>query len=249
MTTERTQSNLPINFQEQLAKEASEIAKRIATPSGDRIRYKGNQYFCTPDDVEDKVLEVVIIDFVTSNVFYEGVYDPKNIQSPACFAIGLEPSTLVPSANSPLKQADSCAACPNNQFGSAMVGKGKACKNTRLVAVMPASALDTPDEDAPIWIMSIPPTSLRAFDVYAMSLAAKHRTVPIGVITEITLDQSTQYASPRFNVVRPLSGDEIGLFIERRQEAKTRLLAEPDVSGFTPAKPAGRAGARPISRK
>lgn len=244
MTEQKANSMLPVNFQEQLAKEAAEIAKRIATPSGDRIRYKGNQYFCTPDDVEDKTLEVVVVDFVTSNVFYKSVYDAKNIQSPACFAFGIEPSTLVPSANSPIKQAATCSACPNNQFGSAQVGKGKACKNTRLIAVMPASALDTPDEDAPIWIMAIPPTSLRSFDGYVMALSAKHRTVPIGVITEITLDQSTQYASPRFNVIRPLSGDEYGVFMRRRDEARTRLLAEPDVSGFVPVKPVGHAAGR-----
>lgn len=243
MATTRAKANLPINYEEQLAREAGDIAKRISAPTGDRIRFNANRAFITPDGMEGEVLEVVIVDFMSSNLFYDGVFDRDNPQPPACFAIGAEPSMLVPSPNSPIKQADTCTVCPNNQFGSAMTGKGKACKNTRLLAIMPVSALDKPDEDAPIWIMSVPPTSLKAFDSYAQSLATKHKTVPIGVVTEISLDASNTFASPRFSVVRPLQGKELGTFMSRREEAAQRLSAEPDVSQFV-ASGGGKAGGR-----
>lgn len=236
-------SNLPINYEEQLAKEAAEIAKRISAPTGDRIRFNANRAFITPDGMEGEALEVVIIDFVSSNVFYDGPYDRDNPQPPGCFAIGPEPSMLVPSPNSPNVQAETCAACPNNQFGSAPNGKGKACKNTRLLAMMPASALDTPDEEAPIWVMSVPPTSLKAYDGYVHTLASRHKTVPIGVITEVTLDPNNQYASPRFNVVRPLQPKELATFMPRREEANQRLTAEPDTSQYV-APSQGKAGNR-----
>ena len=45
----RAKANLPVNYQEQLAKEAAEISKRIATPSGDRIRFNSNRSLITPD--------------------------------------------------------------------------------------------------------------------------------------------------------------------------------------------------------
>ena len=133
----RAKANLPVNYQEQLAKEAAEISKRIATPSGDRIRFNSNRSLITPDGGEGEELEVVVVDFVSSNLFYDGPFDRDNPQPPGCFAIGVEPSLLVPSPNSPNKQAETCSACPNNQFGSA--GKGKACKNTRLLAVAPVA--------------------------------------------------------------------------------------------------------------
>ena len=133
----RAKANLPVNYAEQLAKEAAEISKRIATPSGDRIRFNSNRSLITPDGGEGEELEVVVVDFVSSNLFYDGPFDRDNPQPPGCFAIGVEPSLLVPSPNSPNKQAETCSACPNNQFGSA--GKGKACKNTRLLAVMPVA--------------------------------------------------------------------------------------------------------------
>ena len=236
----RATANLPVNYAEQLAQESAEIAKRIAAPSGDRIRFNANRSFITPDGMEGDTLEVVVVDFMSSNLFYEGMYDRDTPQPPACFAIGTQPSMLVPSDNSPNKQADACSSCPNNQFGSASNGKGKACKNTRLVALMPVTALDNPDEDAPIWIMSIPPTSLKAFDAYVHSLAAKHNTVPVGVVTEIYLDPANTFASPRFNVVRPLQPTELGLFMSRREEANTRLSAEPDVSQYAPPKATAR---------
>lgn len=227
----RAKNTLPVNYAEQLAKEAAEISKRISTPSGDRVRFNSNRALVTPDGNEGEELEVVVIDFVSSNLFYDGPFDRDNPQPPGCFAIGAEPSLLVPSPNSPNKQAETCSACPNNQFGSA--GKGKACKNTRLLAITPV-ALD--GEEPPIWIMSVPPTSVKAFDAYVKSLSAKHKTVPVGVVTRITLDQSVQFAAPRFDVVRPLKATEYEMYMPRREEANTRLMAEPDVSQYVPVR-------------
>lgn len=241
MATKPVKSKLPVNYEEQLAKEAADIAKRIAAPTGDRIRYNSNRSLITPDGSEGEVLEAVVVDFLSSNLYYDGPFDRDNPQPPSCFAIGSEPSLLIPSANSPAPQASSCAACPNNQYGSAANGKGKACKNTRLAAVMPSTALDDPDTEAPIWIMSVPPTSLKAFDGYVHALSAKHKTMPIGVITEITLDQSVTFAAPRFSVVRPLTGEELGIVMVRREEASQRLTAEPDVSQYAPPKAVQRA--------
>jgi len=232
----RSTPNLPINYAEQLSKEAAEITKRIAAPSGDRVRFNANRGFITPDGLEGSELEVVIVDFISTNLFYEGDFDRDNPQAPGCFALGAEPATLVPSSNSPAKQAPTCASCPNNQFGSARNGKGKACKNTRLIAVMPAHAADDPD-NAPIWIISIPPASIKSFDSYVHSLSVKQRTVPVGVVTSITLDPDVTFAAPRFSVVRPVDPKSLGVFMSRREEANQRLYIEPDVSQYAVAGP------------
>lgn len=234
MTSTRAKANSPITYEAQLSKEAAEIAKRISAPTGDRIRFNANHGFITPDGMEGETLEVVIVDFTSSNLFYDGQFDRGNPQPPSCFAIGPEPSMMVPSANSPNKQAESCSVCPNNQFGSATTGKGKACKNTRLLALMPASAIDEPTEEAPIWIMSVPPTSIKAFDGYVHGLAFKHKTMPVAVITKIVLDPANSYASPRFSSIRALQDKELSLFMPRREEANQRLSAEPDTSQYVP---------------
>lgn len=235
----RETSNLPANLSDQMAKESAAIAARIGNTTSDRVRSEGNTRFILPDGSEGTEFECVVIDFVTHNLFYDRAYDSKNPIPPACFAIGPEPSTLVPSKNSPDKVADTCSACPNNQFDSALNGgKGKACKNSRVLAVMPLTALES-DSDHPIWTFSVPPASLANFDGYVRTLINKHKTLTVGVVTSITLGEG-QYFSPKFSIVRPLTQDELKVFYPRREEAMKRLLTEPDVSGYVPLAPRGR---------
>lgn len=231
-------SNLPANYEDRLNAQAAAITSQISKPSGDRVRMKGNQAFVSPDGVEGPELEVVVLGFTSANLFYEGNFNPSAPQPPGCFAIGLNPTEMVPSENSPNKQSDSCSVCPMNQFGSDPGGgKGKACKNTRLLAMM---AADADDPDAPIAILSVPPTSIKNFDAFAQSVLSKFRKPPIGVVAKITLDQSVTFASPRFEVVRALDKAELGFFMDRQDEAMERLKAEPDVTQYTPPKAQGR---------
>lgn len=233
----RETNSMPVNYAEQLKNEVSNIQSRISAPTGDRIRMKSNSHFELPDQTEAETLEGIIVDFVSSNMLFEGAFDRNNPQPPGCFAVGPEPTMLIPTNNSPNKQSESCASCPNNQFGSA--GKGKACKNTRLVAFQPLG-----EED--IFILSVPPTSIKSFDGYVGTLAAKHRLPPVGVLTRVSLDKSVDFSAPRFEVVRPLEEAELPKAMEARIQARERLVAEPDFSQYAavPATPARGAPAR-----
>jgi hypothetical protein len=230
-------NNLPINFREELEKQSQAIQSKIAQPSGDRVRMIPGRGFALPNGQEGEEIEVAIIDFVSANLYYESGFDRDNPQPPGCFAVGPEPSLLTPVDESPDKQSDTCAACPNNQFGSA--GKGKACKNTRLLAVTPISD-EGYEGDAPIWILSVPPTSIKAFDAYVFKLSTKQKTLPIGLVTRISLNDTVTYVAPLFEAVRPLDDQELANVFPLREEAMTRLMAVPDFSGFDPN--AGRGG-------
>ena len=74
----------------------------------------------------------------------------------------------------------------------------------------------------------------------------------MGVLTRVTLDKAESYSAPRFEVVRPLAGDELGPYMEARNQARERLIAEPDFSQYNAAPPApagrGRAAA-PVTRR
>lgn len=235
-----TNSTEMISLQEQLAAEASQIAKRIQAPGGDRIRYNKQNLMVLPDSLEVEELEVVMVDFVSSNLFYDRPYDSKNPGPPACFAIGPEPMNLVPSKNSPAIQSNTCKECPNNKFGSH--GDGKACKNTRLVAVVPYESLAMGDPQ--LWVASIPPTSVRFLDAYVQTLSVKHKTTPIGVKTLFSLEPKAEYASPRFKVIAPLDEEDLKTAMSLRDTARARLLTEPDVTQYQPpAKAKGPRGA------
>ncbi len=227
------------SIQERLKAEVAGIQERIGAPGGDVISITQDKHFKLPDGTKHPgPMNVVIVDFVAGNFFYEGAYDPNNITPPACFSLGTNPSQMVPSNNSPVRQSDSCATCPMNQWGSD--GKGKACKNSRLLALLPVDA----DNETPVMVLKVSPTAIKAFDSYVATVARSFQLPPLGVVTEISFDDAVTYASLRFK--NPTPNENIELAFNRRDEARKRLMTEPDVSSFEnapppPKKPAARA--------
>lgn len=235
---------VPANYAAELAREAAEIQKRIAAPSGDRIKTNGSKEFITPDGASGMPLYGVVVEFVSTNTYYDTPFQQDSVSPPACFAIGLEPSLMAPSPSSPVKQAETCGVCPQNQFGSAPNGRGKACRNQRLLALIPAPA-DKPalneegaETSKPVWLLSVPPTSIKAYDGYVAKLRS-NRTVPTGVVTKISMDPAITYANMQFDVVRALDPAELPVYMSRKREALDRLTVEPDVSQYQPPRKPG----------
>jgi hypothetical protein len=230
-----------VDIKAQMAAELAGLAGRVAPASGDKISVN-SKVFSLPDGSKADVLDVVIVDFISANTFYEGAYDPKNITPPTCFALGQIPTSMVPSDNAPVKQSDTCSACPMNQFGSA--GNGKACKNGRRLAVLPPDA----DESTPLMVIDVSPTGLKGFDGYVRSIASKFSMMPIGVVTQLSFDPNEDFPKLVFGEPRP--NENMEAHWPRRAEATERLTQEPDVSSYVEPvkpgarKPAARAGAR-----
>lgn len=231
-----------VSIQEQLKAQAAAAASKIAPAGGNKIRYSKGK-FILPDGSEAESLEVVIVDFVSKNSYWEGAYNKDDIVPPNCFAIHSEPKGMVPSANSPDKQCDDCSSCPMNTFGSA--GAGKACKNSRELAVLPPDA----DADTPLWILSVPPTAIKGFDGYVGSVLRTFQMPPVSVVTTVTLDPAEDYYKPMFSDPRP--NDNLEAHFSRMEEAKEILFVEPDVSTFGQEKPAParKTAARAPARK
>jgi len=227
-----------VSIADQIAAQAAAISERITAPSGNKIKLSPGA-FSLPDGTKTPgPLELVIVDFVVKNSFYAGNFDANNIQPPVCFAIGTNPAKMVPSANSPEPQAKTCAECPMNQFGSA--GNGKACKNERLLAVLPPDA----DSTTGMMTLNVSPTGLKGFDGYVGSVSRSFSTPPVGVITAVSLDPNKTYASLMFG--DPVPNPDMHDHFARQAEAQALLATEPDVSG---AKPAKKPAARSLVRR
>lgn len=227
------------NIQDLLKAQAAAMAGRVAPPTGVNIRVTQDKKFLLPDGNKvDGPLELVVVDFTSRNEYYEGAYDPNNIASPVCFSIGNVPKEMAPSANSPEKQCDDCSSCPMNQFGSA--GKGKACKNMRVLAVLPPDA----DESTPIWLLKVSPTGIKSFDGYVSSVNRTFGMPPIATVVEVDFNSAETFASLTFNNPRP--NENVGSHFGRQAEAAEMLAVEPDVNRQpAPAK----ATSRPVARK
>ena len=218
-----------VSIKEAIAAQVAALGDRIAPPGGSKIKLAAGKMTLPDGTSTPGPLEVVVVDFVARNMFYEGPYDQNNTQPPVCFAIGSNPLKLVPSPNSPLPQAKDCASCPMNAWGSS--GKGKACKNERSLAVLPPDA----DNETPLWQLNVSPTGIKGFDGYVAGVARTFQTIPAGVITTVELDSNQTYPALLFGgaVPNPAIADHFA----RQEEARAMLAVEPDISGYGVEKP------------
>ena len=211
----------------------AQMQQRIQAPSGNGISIRDKQ-FKFPDGRIVDSLNVVVLDFITRNLFYVGRYDPKNPAPPTCFAIGKDLKTMRPSEHSPEVQHDGpCATCSNNTFGSN--GAGKACKNTRLLAVL---EVGSEYASAPIYTISVPPKSLKAFDGYINTIGSLLKRAHWGVQTSIAFHPEAEHEQLVFG--HSGANESIGECLSRLPEAEMLLTVEPDTSRLE-AKPAAPA--------
>ena len=221
MTKETTSTAIAVLTPEQLAAEAQAMINKAGSLAGDVIKVK-NKKFVLPDGREAETFAAVIVDFINVNEFYEGRYDPKVIKPPVCAAKGTEPHSLTPFDESPKPQADTCAECPNNQFGSE--GKGKACKNGMWLSVVPAD-----DLGAQPLTVKLAPTSTTPFRRDLTLLASTGRP-HFSVITNFALDKSVDYAKIVCEAPVPLAMEDVSIVMGRRADAMKKLGA---VTNFT----------------
>ena len=119
-----------------------------------------------------------------------------------------------------------------NQFGSSPMGSGKACKNTRLLAVLPPDA----DDETEIWTLKVSPTALKNFDNFVAGVNRAFQLPPVGVIVTVGFSDAKDYPSLEFT--NPQPNNNVAVHLTRQEEAREMLLREPDVSAYGVEKPA-----------
>lgn len=115
-----------------------------------------------PDDEPVQEVKGVIVFGAKYKAFYMEKYDPDSAEKkpPDCFSH----DGKAPSPDSENKQAAACKGCANNEFESADVGKGKACRDMRRLFLL-LSVKEGEEAIMPIQL-NVTPTSLKAWDEY-----------------------------------------------------------------------------------
>lgn len=233
-TQESPKGRSLVDIRKELSAQAASIKDRIGKPGGDFIKVQQDKSFKLPDGTVSKgPLNVVILDFVAGNFYFDRPYKEGEVVPPACFALtDGQPDQARPHPTSPAKQAEACANCPQNDFGTR--GAGKACSNTRLLAVTDPSG----DADAPVYLLKVSPTGLKAYDAYVEAIRGSDDSPPVGVVTDIYFDEALKYPSLRFSKSGP--NEHIARHFEMMKGAKERLMVPPDVSKYEAPKPVGK---------
>jgi hypothetical protein len=215
-------------MQEQVA---ADLARLGSTGGKDTIRITQDKKFQFPDDTQaDGPLNLIIVDFVYRNEYYPDAFNRKEMSPPTCFAVSPEQVSLVPTPNSPKRQAEKCSACQWDKFNSAPSGEGKACKNTVFLAVLPPDAT----EDSPLFVVKTSPTAITPFNNYVAKVGRTVQLALWAVTTKLFFEPGVTYASLRFDLSGPNPiADQT---MRRREEARHRLLQEPDFAAIMAAK-------------
>lgn len=243
-------------WDEELAKQAEEYANQEAnTGGGQFFSIRGGTLTLNGAPVPNNEMAVIVMDSVLENVYYEGDFNPDSPSAPTCYAFGRDEKTMAPHEEVEQKQAVSCADCPMNAWGSSNKGRGKACRNRRRLALIPAGGLDDgnfqafedPDEfaRAAVVYLPIPPTSINGFGAYTKQVFGALKRPPFAVFTKVSVvpDAKTQ-VKVLFELLGPVPDELVKVLMEKNREVKATIefpYAKPEEA---PAPPPRRAPVR-----
>lgn len=155
-----------------------------------------------PDD-PDEIAQAVEIVILKANPHLSKVYYAKGFdedaqnQKPDCASS----NGLKPDAGVSEPQSKTCALCPHNAWGSGRGGKGKACQDSRRVAIAAAGQLNEP------MLLRVPPATLKPLAEYANALAK--RGAPYNaVVTKIRFEAEEATPKLTFTPVGFLTEDQ-----------------------------------------
>lgn len=192
------------------------------------VRYRGDETPLMREDGDGprNSIEVVILQAAktVSKIWYKDGYVEGSNAAPDCFSN----NGVVPEVSSKLKQCDTCAACPMNQWGSRITpaGKqGKACSDSKRLAVVPEQDMLNEAHGGPM-LLRVPAASLQDIAMYGQKM--QQMGFPYyAVVTKIAFDPNEAFPKFIFTGVRPLSDAEADVVIAHRNGNQVeRILSE-----------------------
>jgi hypothetical protein len=160
----------------------------------------------TIEEIERLKIPVVILNAKGpfEKKWWRGRYDPNKTEknAPDCMSFdGIYPD---PSVDPNLRQAENCASCEHNAFGSGTdangdPSKGKACQDRKLLVLY---------YNSEIYGFSLPPGSIKAWRQYVKDLDAKGYSV-CEVATILGFDSRFTYPVLTFTAHGPLSEEQM----------------------------------------
>jgi hypothetical protein len=218
-------------FEDELAKLAVDSVKAeqaglgatfLSTKSG-ALTYRGNP-------ITGNKLQCVILAAPVERLYYDTRYDPTKLVGPKCFAIAAIATGMGPTDRVEGKQHDTCEGCPKNEWGSATNGgKGKACRETRRLLLIPADSIGSVDavKAAEVAALRPPVTSLKNYATYVQTVATTLKRPPLAVISEIAVvpDAKTQF-KVTFSLIKAIDDPGIIRALMDRAETETQRAIE-----------------------
>jgi hypothetical protein len=171
--------------------------QRVKIPGGGTLQFE-----ITGDDPENpeyaKAVEGVILYNHDTNAFWPNgnAYDENT--NPLCSSVD-----GITGIGNP---GGACAACPMNAFGSGENGRGKACKNMRILYILQSG------EYMPIQL-TLPPTSRKPFGDFVSAAFIARKRASYGSVTQIWLTRKNNgkddYSVATFRRIGDFEGETL----------------------------------------
>lgn len=233
---------LPAGWAEKLSQQAKDAAA-AERPSVSKIGLRGGFLQIGGEPIKGNILPCVVLAAGHRNVYYSKPFDANNLANPDCFALsltgeGMEAHENVPDDNIPPNSDEkeratprACEGCAYNDWGSdPKGGRGKACKETRRLIVLPEDALADADavKKAELAIIDIPVTSGKNYSNFVNSVAAQAGVPPWVVLTNISTerDAKTQF-KVTFTPLSVVQNAGVLTALEAKKDEAERLILLP----------------------
>ncbi len=257
-----SKSTALVKWDEELAKQAEIAAGMEAnTGGGQFFSLKGGILSWQDAPLPNNQMAVVILDSIFETTYYEGKYDPDTPQSPVAFAFGRDEKTMTWHENSDPEFAGKlCIESDVCQWGSADTGRGKAARETRRLAMIPAGSFNQSGKfelfeeeehfaSTAIGFMKLPVTSVKGYASFVKQVAGALRRPPFGIVTKVKVvpDPKTQFKVV-FEPIMNIPDELMGAIMQRHEEAKSTIdfpYQPADEEKAPPPKRGSRAAAKP----
>jgi hypothetical protein len=144
---------------------------------------------------------------------------------------------LAPHQHAHDPQHEHCKGCPRNEWATSDTGRGKACRNTRRLALLPAGTFDArgvydPPSSvddiltAAPGLLKLPVTSVKAFAGWVLQIATAMKRPPFAVFARVKVvpDPSTQFRV-QVEALGPVPNELIKAVMTKRDECQAALYA------------------------
>lgn len=230
----QSSSRAVATWEEELAKQADVAAGMEENTGGGKFfGLKGGILTWNDAIMPDNQMAVIVLDHVLETVYYEGDYDPDNPTGPVAFAFGRDEKTLTWHEKSdPEFAGQLCRESEVCQWGSADKGRGKAAKETRRLALIPAGHFKNgkfepiEDEDhfatVGMGFMKLPVMSVQGFSGFVKQIAGALRRPPHGIFTKVKVvpDAKSQFRVV-FEAIDQVPNELMETIMKRHAEAKS----------------------------
>lgn len=219
-----------VNWRERMTAIQTQAAQ-MEQPKGGFLSFKGGRLSYNEELIPGDKLNVIVVDFVLENGIYKEKYNPNKPATPMCYALGRIEEEMAPHADSPEPQHIGCVDCPNNEWGSDPEGgRGKACKNSRRIAVIPADVLKGGAEAIkkvqPV-LCKLPVTSLKAFSTFINQIVKVLNTTPFAVVAELSVTPSANQFQVNWKILDKVEDETLLSALYSKYEATQKMLWAP----------------------